>query len=88
MSWTAAARGASGVLRQSSDQRVDLAEPPQRGSDEQAGEGTVSPRQLVHRHVLVDCVVERPFTAEYRADQIERSITRSRHLGHQGSSKT
>src|SRR5271170_1704894 len=71
-----------------SDQRVDLAEPPKRGGDKQTGEGTVSPRQLVHRAALVDCVVERAFTAEYRTNQIECSITRSRHLGHQGSSKT
>ena len=56
------------------DQRVDLAEPAQDGSDQQAGEGAVAYLQSRHCRVVFDRVIERPFAAENHPDQIEGDL--------------
>ena len=45
------------------DQRIDLAEPTQHRRDQQPGEGTVARRELGHRRVIFDGIVERSLAA-------------------------
>ena len=69
------------------DQRVDLAEPAQHRRHQQPGKGAVAHRQLGHRRIVFDGVVERPLAAQDGADQVEGYLAGSRLGGHQGTSR-
>ena len=64
------------------DQIVDLAEPAQHSRDQQPRKGAVALRQLRHRRIVVDRLVERPLAAEHRADQVDSNMAGCRCWRH------
>ena len=70
------------------DQRIDLAEPAQYRRDQQPRKSAVAHRQDRHVRIVFDGVVEGAFSAEHRAQKIERDLPGSWRRGHQCSSLT
>ena len=67
------ARGQRGI-QAVGDQRIDLTEPAQYRGDQQPAKGAVADRQRRHVGIVFDRVVEGPFAAEHRAQEIERDL--------------